>query len=121
MENRGLPAGVQQASNASRSAGWRTAAATGTPGPRVSTPKPVSAVTSTPARSGPSAAPGAVSCGNAGATTPHTTPPDIAPCNANITVTIPTATGPILDQAATKRLAGPGLWRPDLAAAAPST
>ena len=66
----------------SRSAGWRTAAATGTPGPRPSTPKPVSAVTSTPARSGPSAAPGAASCGNAGATTPPTTRHDTARCNA---------------------------------------
>ena len=59
---------------ASRSAGSRTQAATGTPGPRLSTPKHASAVTNTRARSGPSAAPGAESCGNAGATTPHTTP-----------------------------------------------
>ena len=66
---------------ASRSAGWRTAAATGTPGPKTSTPKPANAATNTPARSAPSAAPGAASCGNAGATTPHTTPRDTAPCN----------------------------------------
>jgi transposase len=39
----------------------------------------------------------------------------------HITVTIPTTTGPILDQAATQRLAGPGLWRPDLATASPTT
>jgi len=39
----------------------------------------------------------------------------------HITVTIPTVAGPIVDQAATKRLAGPGLWRPDLATAAPTT
>ena len=39
----------------------------------------------------------------------------------HITVTIPTATGPVVDLAATERLAGPGLWRPDLAAAAPTT
>jgi hypothetical protein len=67
---------------ASRSAGSRTQAATGTPGPRVSTPKPASAATSTPARSGPSAAPGAASCGNAGATTPPTTLSDTARCSA---------------------------------------
>jgi transposase len=39
----------------------------------------------------------------------------------HITVTIPTTTGPVIDQAATKRHAGPGLWRPDLAPAAPTT
>ncbi len=35
-----------------------------------------------PARSAPSDAPGAVCCGNAGATTPHTTQRDTARCNA---------------------------------------
>jgi transposase len=39
----------------------------------------------------------------------------------HITVTIPTATAPIVDHAATQRLAGPVLWRPDLATAAPTT
>ena len=39
----------------------------------------------------------------------------------HITVTIPTTTGPIVDHAATTRLAGPGLWRPDLTTAAPTT
>ncbi len=58
---------------ASRSAGSRTQAATGTPAPRPSAPRHASAVTTTRARSGPSAAPGAASSGNAGATTPHTT------------------------------------------------
>ena len=48
----------------------------------LSTPKHASAVTSTRARSGPSDAPGAASCGNAGATTPHTTPPNTALCSA---------------------------------------
>jgi transposase len=67
---------------ASRSAGSRTAAATGIPGPKTSTPKPASAATSTPARSAPSDAPGAASCGNAGATTPPTTPRDPAHCSA---------------------------------------
>jgi len=38
--------------------------------------------TSTPARSAPSAAPGAVSCGNAGRTGPRTTPPVTAACNS---------------------------------------
>lgn len=32
----------------------------------------------------------------------------------HITVTIPTASGPRTDLAATQRMAGPGLWRPDL-------
>ena len=32
----------------------------------------------------------------------------------HLTVTIPKQTGPIIDQAATLRMAGPGLWRPDL-------
>jgi transposase len=32
----------------------------------------------------------------------------------HITVTIPAASGTIIDQVATRRLAGPGLWRPDL-------
>jgi transposase len=34
----------------------------------------------------------------------------------HITVNIPTPSGPVLDQAATKRLAGTGLWRPGLVA-----
>ena len=74
------PASAEPATSdcASRSAGSRTQAATGTPGPRLSTPRHASAVTSTRARSGPSDAPGAASCGNAGATTPHTTPRDTA-------------------------------------------
>jgi transposase len=66
---------------ASRSAGSRTQAATGTPGHRRSTPEHASADTSTRARSGPSAVSGAASCGNAGATTPHTTPSDTAHYN----------------------------------------
>jgi transposase len=66
---------------ASRCADWRTAAATGTPGPKTSTPKPASAATNTHARSAPSDAPGAASCGNAGATTRHTTPRDTAHYN----------------------------------------
>lgn len=32
----------------------------------------------------------------------------------HITVTIPSQTGPVIDHIATKRMAGPGLWRPDL-------
>jgi transposase len=32
----------------------------------------------------------------------------------HITVTIPTASGPVTDHAASDRMAGPGLWRPDL-------
>jgi transposase len=32
----------------------------------------------------------------------------------HITVTIPTANGPVVDNAASDRMAGPGLWRPDL-------
>ncbi len=32
----------------------------------------------------------------------------------HITVTIPGNTGPMIDRAATHRMAGPGLWRPDL-------
>ncbi len=36
----------------------------------------------------------------------------------HITVTIPGRTGPRIDTDATRRLAGPGLWRPDLANAA---
>ena len=47
------------------------------PWAQTSTPRRASAATNTPARSVPSAAPGAASCGNAGATTPlrpHTTP-----------------------------------------------
>ncbi|MDQ6822811.1 MAG: IS110 family transposase [Actinomycetota bacterium] len=32
----------------------------------------------------------------------------------HITVTIPVSSGRIVDQPATRRLAGPGLWRPDL-------
>jgi transposase len=39
----------------------------------------------------------------------------------HIAVIIPTTTGPATDQAATQRLAGPGLWRPDLTAAIPGT
>ncbi len=39
----------------------------------------------------------------------------------HITVIIPTTTGPATDQAATQRLAGPGLWRPDLTTAATGT
>ncbi|MEO9119876.1 MAG: IS110 family transposase [Solirubrobacteraceae bacterium] len=39
----------------------------------------------------------------------------------HITVTIPTPSGPATDQAATRRLAGPGLWRPDLTTAATGT
>ena len=74
------PASAEPATSdcASRSAGSRTQAATGTPGPRLSTPRHSSAATSTRARSAPSDAPGAASCGNAGATTPHTTPRDTA-------------------------------------------
>ncbi len=99
---------------ASRSAAWPTQAATGTPGPKTSTPKPANAVISTPARSAPSDAPGAASCGNAGATTPPTTPPDTARCNATSPSPSPSTTGPVIDLAATLRMAGPGLWRPDL-------
>jgi transposase len=32
----------------------------------------------------------------------------------HLTVTIPGKAGPVIDQAATNRMAGPGLWRPDL-------
>jgi hypothetical protein len=32
----------------------------------------------------------------------------------HLTVTIPSKTGPVIDHAATLRMAGPGLWRPDL-------
>ncbi|HEY8765280.1 MAG TPA: IS110 family transposase [Solirubrobacteraceae bacterium] len=39
----------------------------------------------------------------------------------HISVTIPTTTGPATDHAATQRLAGPGLWRPDLTAAVAGT
>ena len=65
----------------SRSAGWPTAAVTGIPGPRISTRKPVNAATTTPARSGPSDAPGVACSGSAGATTPRTTRPATARCN----------------------------------------
>ena len=63
---------------ASRSAGWPTAVATGTPGPRASTPRPVSAATSIYARSAHSDAPGAAWYGSAGATTHPMTPRGIA-------------------------------------------
>ena len=66
----------------SRSAGSRTAPATGTPGPTPSTPRREHAATNTPARSAPSDAPGAASCGNAGNTAPHTTHHDTERCNA---------------------------------------
>jgi hypothetical protein len=56
--------------------------ATGTPGPRRSTSRRASAATTTHARSGPSVAPGAASCGNAGATTPPTTQPSTGHCKA---------------------------------------
>ncbi|MBV9166074.1 MAG: hypothetical protein JO342_07960 [Solirubrobacterales bacterium] len=75
-------AGDATSTYASRSAAWRTAAATGTPGRKTSTPRPASAATSTPARYALSDAPGAVSCGNAGKTTPHTTLHVTAPSNA---------------------------------------
>ena len=39
----------------------------------------------------------------------------------HITVTIPGESGPIFDSDATSRLAGPGLWRPDLSTATIST
>jgi transposase len=39
----------------------------------------------------------------------------------HITVNIPTPSGPIVDAEATTLLGGPGLWRPDLATAAPGT
>ena len=78
------PASDERATSgcASRSAGWRTSSRHWHPWAQTSTPKPASAATSTPARSAPSDAPGAASCGNAGATTPHTTPRDTARCNA---------------------------------------
>ena len=41
--------------------------------------------------------------------------------NLRLLNTIPTTTGPATDHAATQRLAGPGLWRPDLTAAAAGT
>jgi transposase len=78
------PGSAARATNASasRSAAWRTAAATGTPGPKTSTPRPANADTTTLARFAPSDAPGAESSGSAGATTPHTTPHATARCSA---------------------------------------
>ena len=82
MEDRRLPTGLQQAP------ARRVLPARGQQPPlaplgrRPLRRKRASAATSTPARSAPSDAPGAASCGNAGATTPHTTPPATARCNA---------------------------------------
>jgi hypothetical protein len=64
-----------------RSTPWLTAPATGTPGRRISTPKPAPAATITRARYAPSAAPGPPSCGVAGKRACPTTRPATAPCN----------------------------------------
>ena len=82
VEDRGLPAGVQQAPTRRVLPPGGQQPPLAPLGRKASTPKPASAATNTPARSAPSDAPGAVSCGNAGATTPPTTLRVTARCNA---------------------------------------
>ena len=65
-----------------RSPHWPTAPATGTPGPKTSTPQLSPAGTTTPARCGPSGAHGAGSCGSAGRSAPRMTPRATARCNS---------------------------------------
>ena len=69
------------------------------------------AATTTRARSAPSAAPGAASCGAAGKTAPRMTPPATAACNSTVTVTIPASSGPRPDLAATQRMLGDAVTR----------
>ena len=74
-----------------RSPHWPTAPATGTPGPKTSTPPLSPAGTTTPARCGPSGARGAGSCGSAGRSAPRMTPRATARCNSTST-TLPLRT-----------------------------
>ncbi|HTS52864.1 MAG TPA: hypothetical protein VMH26_06285, partial [Burkholderiales bacterium] len=76
-----------------------------TPGRKTSTPKPSPAVTTTPARYARSAARGVGSSGAAGKTESPTTPARHRGLQQQITVVIPTATGPVVDHAATQRMA----------------
>ncbi len=80
-QNRAAFAGAATSGCAKRSTRWLTAPATGTPGRRISTPKPAPVATTTPARCAPSAAPGPGSCGAAGKIACPTTPPATARCN----------------------------------------
>jgi transposase len=75
-------AGRATSGYATRSAHSRIAPATGTPGPQTTTPAPALAATITSARSVPSAARGAASCGAAGRTACPTTQPATAPCRS---------------------------------------
>ena len=63
------------------------------------------AATTTRARSAPSAAPGAASSGSAGKTRTPYDPARHRALQQHITVTIPTASGPVVDHAATQRMA----------------
>ena len=74
-------AGGATSACAQRSARWRTAPATGTPGPKTSTPPPAPEATTTPARYVPSGVPGAGSYGAAGKIECHMTPLVTAPCS----------------------------------------
>ena len=91
---------------AQRSARWLTAPATGTPGPKISTPPPAPVVTTTPVRYAPSDVPGAGSSGSAGKTACLTTLPATARYNDTSLSLSPTPSGPVPDLAATQRMAG---------------
>ena len=74
-------------------------------------PPPSPAATTTPARSAPSAAPGAGSSGAAGKTAVPYDPARHRALQQHITVTIPTSSGPRPDLAATQRMAGAAVTR----------
>ena len=106
-----LPLGLQQAAARRVLHAWPTAPATGTPGPQTSTPPPAPAATTTPARSAPSAAPGAAIVWRCWQDRTPYDPARHRALQRHITVTIPTPSGPVPDLAATQRMAGAAVTR----------
>ena len=104
-QSRVLPLGLQQAAARRVLPRWRTAPATGTPGRKTSTPQLSPAGTTTPARCGPSGARGAGSCGSCWQKRTPYDPARHRALQQHITVTIPTASGPVVDQLATESMA----------------
>jgi hypothetical protein len=98
-------AGAATSGCARRSASWPTAPATGTPGHKRCTPTRSPGATTTPAQSAPSAAPGVASSGDAGRTASPMTRRATAHCGNGSPSSSPPQRGPVVDHAATVRMA----------------